>query len=316
MVTSRNFTRDLGIQWGFNQQTPQFGNTTNRTFPNAIIVNGQGVPATGGLRRPGRPAQAAGIGTAGRGYAGEPARRAASTPRIGISLGNILGSFNLDVALTALERQGRGRLLSTPKVTTQNNQAAEIKQGVQIPIQTVANNTVTVTFKDAVLTLKVTPADHGSGHGHPDRGGGEQRRRTSRTWSTASRPSTPSPPRRRCSCATAPPRSSAASTRATSRRPSRPDAFPGQAAHPGLPVPQPVHDEHEQRVAALHHSPHHQGLRVMAGTRGCGRPHGVVEESHETCRDDGGGRGRPARCRGASPEVRQEQRHPRITVSC
>ena len=48
-------------------------------------------------------------------------------------------------------------MLSTPKVTTQNNKEAEIKQGVQIPIQTVANNTVTVTFKDAVLTLKVTP---------------------------------------------------------------------------------------------------------------------------------------------------------------
>ncbi len=56
-----------------------------------------------------------------------------------------------------MERTGRGRILSTPKVTTQNNQEAEIKQGVQIPLQTVANNTVTVTFKDAVLTLKVTP---------------------------------------------------------------------------------------------------------------------------------------------------------------
>jgi type IV pilus assembly protein PilQ len=76
---------------------------------------------------------------------------------IGVSLGNILGNFNIDAALTALERTGRGRILSTPKVTTQNNQEAEIKQGVQIPIQTVANNTVTVSFKDAVLTLKVTP---------------------------------------------------------------------------------------------------------------------------------------------------------------
>jgi type IV pilus assembly protein PilQ len=42
-------------------------------------------------------------------------------------------------------------------VTTQNNIAAEMTQGVQIPIQTVANNTVTVSFKDAALTLKVTP---------------------------------------------------------------------------------------------------------------------------------------------------------------
>ena len=158
VVTSRNFTRDLGIQWGFNQvNTPQFGNTTGLTFPNSMIVNGQGVPATGGLPADQNgQASNAGIGLPGRGYAVNlPA--AGFNSAIGISLGNILGSFNLDAALTALERQGRGRLLSTPKITTQNNQAAEIKQGVQIPIQTVANNTVTVSFQDAVLTLKVTP---------------------------------------------------------------------------------------------------------------------------------------------------------------
>jgi len=159
VVTSRNFTRDLGIQWGFlNRQVPQFNNTTNMAFPNAIVVNGLGVPAAGGLPADQGLAGAAGagIGPTGRGYAVNlPAT--AFNSAIGISLGNILGSFNLDLALSALERQGRGRLLSTPKVTTQNNQSAEIKQGVQIPIQTVANNTVTVSFKDAVLTLKVTP---------------------------------------------------------------------------------------------------------------------------------------------------------------
>ena len=158
VVTSRNFTRDLGIQCGFNHvQTPQFANTTNLTFPNSIIINGGAVPSSGGISPDaGAQSSAAGIGAAGRGYAVNlPA--AGFNSGIGISLGNILGNFNLDVALTALEQQGRGRVLSTPKVTTQNNHAAEIKQGVQIPIQTVANNTVTVTFKDAVLTLKVTP---------------------------------------------------------------------------------------------------------------------------------------------------------------
>jgi type IV pilus assembly protein PilQ len=159
VVTSRNFTRDLGIQWGFlNRQTPQFNNTTNMAFPNAIVLNGGGVPSTSGIPADQGVANAdgAGIGVPGRGYAVNlPAT--AFNSGIGISLGNILGNFNLDLALTALERQGRGRLLSTPKVTTQNNQSAEIKQGVQIPIQTVANNTVTVSFKDAVLTLKVTP---------------------------------------------------------------------------------------------------------------------------------------------------------------
>jgi type IV pilus secretin PilQ/predicted competence protein len=158
VVTSRNFTRDLGIQWGFNHvQSPQFANTTNLTFPNAIIINGQAVPSSGGISPDsGLQSSAAGIGAQGRGYAVNlPA--GGFNSGIGITLGNILGNFNLDLALTALERSGRGRLLSTPKVTTQNNHPAEIKQGVQIPIQTVANNTVTVTFKDAVLTLKVTP---------------------------------------------------------------------------------------------------------------------------------------------------------------
>ena len=42
-------------------------------------------------------------------------------------------------------------------MSTLNNVEAEITQGIQIPLQTISNNTVTVTFKDAALTLKVTP---------------------------------------------------------------------------------------------------------------------------------------------------------------
>jgi type IV pilus assembly protein PilQ len=48
-------------------------------------------------------------------------------------------------------------VLSQPKVMMQNNVQALMYQGVQIPIQTVSNNTVTVTFKDAALSLKVKP---------------------------------------------------------------------------------------------------------------------------------------------------------------
>ena len=160
VVTNRNFSRDFGIQWGFGaEKTNRYGNATNQVFPNQIVVNGGGVPGAGldpDNLGPGGVSSGTGIGQSGRGYAVNlPASNFNSA--IGISMGNVLGSFNLDVALTALEQQGRGRLLSTPKVTTQNNMPAEIKQGVQIPIQTVANNTVTTQFKDAVLTLKVTP---------------------------------------------------------------------------------------------------------------------------------------------------------------
>ena len=82
---------------------------------------------------------------------------AAATSAIGIQLGSVNGAFNLDVALSALETSGNGKLLSTPKVSTLNNVPAEITQGIDFPIQTQANNTVTTTFKQAALSLKVIP---------------------------------------------------------------------------------------------------------------------------------------------------------------
>ena len=57
--------------------------------------------------------------------------------------------------------------MSAPKVATLNNEQATIQSGLQIPIQTVANNTVTVQFVNATLRLDVTPSGHRRGH-HPD----------------------------------------------------------------------------------------------------------------------------------------------------
>jgi len=137
--TSRNYARQLGIQWGFNGRVdPALGNTTNLAFPNSGNLAGR----------------AGGTGPAGTAV-NLPA--AGATSAVGLALGSINGAFNLDVALSALEQSRNGRILSTPRVSTQNNIEAEIAQGVQIPYQTVANNTVTTLFKDAALTLKVTP---------------------------------------------------------------------------------------------------------------------------------------------------------------
>jgi type IV pilus assembly protein PilQ len=144
--TTRDFAKALGVEWGFNGRVdPALGNTTNLAFPNNGSLSGR----TGGVQGPTQ-----GSTTADRGVdLGLPTPSSA----LGIALGAVNGAFNLDVALSALESSGRGRLLSTPRVSTQNNIEAEMTQGVQIPIQTVANNTVTVSFKDAALTLKVTP---------------------------------------------------------------------------------------------------------------------------------------------------------------
>ncbi len=83
----------------------------------------------------------------------------AATSGIGLALGSVNGAFNLDVALSALENTGKVRLLSTPRVSTQNNVVAEIKQGVKIGYQIggTANVPPTTTFIDAVLSLRVTP---------------------------------------------------------------------------------------------------------------------------------------------------------------
>ncbi|HUF25111.1 MAG TPA: type IV pilus secretin PilQ [Vicinamibacterales bacterium] len=148
--TTRDFARSIGIQWGLNGRvSPDIGNTTGLAFPNNGSLGGR----VGGLQGPidvrGNPS--ADTGTA------VDLRVPGATNAIGISLGAINGAFNLDVALSALERSGKGRILSTPRVTTQNNNPAEMYQGIQIPIQTIANNTVTVTFKDAALSLRVTP---------------------------------------------------------------------------------------------------------------------------------------------------------------
>ena len=133
--TNRDSARELGVQWGGNgRMTPELGNTTGLTFPNSVEVGGRG---------------------SGGAVVGLPVTTPSST--IGLAMGAINGALNLDLALSALERSGNGRVLSSPRVTTQNNKLAEIMQGVQIPIQTISNNTVVVIFKDAALKLLVTP---------------------------------------------------------------------------------------------------------------------------------------------------------------
>jgi type IV pilus assembly protein PilQ len=78
-------------------------------------------------------------------------------PTSGVSYLFQSANFALDYVIDAAEARGVGKLLSKPKVITQNNQKATVKQGTKIPVQTVVNNTVSVQFVDAVLELDVTP---------------------------------------------------------------------------------------------------------------------------------------------------------------
>jgi len=82
---------------------------------------------------------------------------AAVAPTSGLLLAHRSPNFAVDFFITAAEAKGVGKLLSKPKVITQNNEKATVKQGTKIPIQTTINNTISVQFIDAVLKLEVTP---------------------------------------------------------------------------------------------------------------------------------------------------------------
>jgi type IV pilus assembly protein PilQ len=148
--TDNNSARALGIQWGFNgRMTQEIGNGSTLAFPNTGAVGGrtnqqQGPndPRVGQLDNTGTAVNLPVIG---------------ATSAVGLSMGAINGAFNLDVALSALERTGKLKILSEPRVTTQNNQEAAVTQGFEIPYQVVSNNTVTIQFRDAALKLTVTP---------------------------------------------------------------------------------------------------------------------------------------------------------------
>jgi type IV pilus assembly protein PilQ len=138
LQTSRDVARTLGVTWGLGR------------LPSTAI----GAAATTGSALTGR------IETTESGDA-PPAAVAlaadAPTSAIGVRLGSVPAIAGLDLAISAMERRGEGRVLSTPRVSTQNNVEAEITQGVQIPVQTQANNSIAVSFKDAALTLRVRP---------------------------------------------------------------------------------------------------------------------------------------------------------------
>jgi type IV pilus assembly protein PilQ len=155
-----NFSRELGIQWGVrsNQTSNILGNkevlvTGGRSFTSATEGGtGTMVSTTNllGFRTSGSiipynvnlPA-AVGAGSGGT---------------LGFFIGSATDAFQLDVQLSALEDEGRGRILSNPKVITSDNKKAIIQQGKSIPYKTYSQSGTQTQFAEAVLGLEVTPS--------------------------------------------------------------------------------------------------------------------------------------------------------------
>jgi len=82
----------------------------------------------------------------------------------GIGILRSMGASALKIEIEALESLGLSKTLSQPSVFTLNNQEATITQGTQIAYQTTADGTTTTAFKEAALSLTVTPSIIGDGN--------------------------------------------------------------------------------------------------------------------------------------------------------
>jgi type IV pilus assembly protein PilQ len=148
---SRSFSQDIGVQWGFAGST-----TSGRSIFGG--VPGVGVsPITTGTGIPQPPLVSGSSSGSSSGSLPFNVNLGAGVPTSGFYFGHRSPNFAVDVFITAAESKGVGKLLSKPKIITQNNEKAEVKQGTKIPIQTTINNTISVQYIDAVLRLQVTP---------------------------------------------------------------------------------------------------------------------------------------------------------------
>jgi type IV pilus secretin PilQ/predicted competence protein len=147
VAATRDFLRDIGVQWGLIQ-----GNYQKNTMAGAI----PGDP----FKRGTPPSVTMKGGSSGGVDGAMPllVNLGANAPTSGISFfAGIADNFLLDGMITAAERRGAAKLLSKPKISTQDNIEGFVQQGVKIPVQTTINNTVSVQFFDFALALTVTP---------------------------------------------------------------------------------------------------------------------------------------------------------------
>ena len=153
VVVNDDFSRDLGVRLGI---------TSNNIGPRDLVVtSGTGAGANNYL--------ASILDSANDPTGNTPITFPDLTDRYNVNLpiADAAGRFSLallksdilvDLELTALEAEGRGEIVSTPRVITANQKEASIEQGVEIPYQQSASSgATTVQFKKAVLSLTVTP---------------------------------------------------------------------------------------------------------------------------------------------------------------
>ena len=154
VVVNDDFSRDLGVRLGLS--------AFNESSTGLTTISGSGTGTDtmissylDGLQNPGPGTPLLQYPDLSNRYnVNVPIAEAAGR----FSLAVLENDYLVDLELTALEAEGRGEIVSTPRVITANQSEATIKQGVEIPYQQSASSgATTVSFKEAVLELVVTP---------------------------------------------------------------------------------------------------------------------------------------------------------------
>jgi type IV pilus assembly protein PilQ len=155
VVVNDDFSRELGVRLGFTAYDE------NSAGDGAIVTSGTGQGTDtmvdsiiDNLGTIGTVTPVAVPALSDRYNVNVPISEAAGR----FSLAVLESDYLVDLELTALEAEGRGEIVSTPRVITANQKEARIEQGVEIPYQQSASSgATTVQFKKAVLSLEVTP---------------------------------------------------------------------------------------------------------------------------------------------------------------
>jgi type IV pilus assembly protein PilQ len=153
VIVNDNFSRELGVRWGLTVVSDDVADvisTTGSAEGNQTIISS----AIDNINSTGDPFPVEAPALNDRFNVDLPVANPAGQLAVAI-LGD---DFLVDLELSALQSEGAGEVISSPRVITANQKEANIKAGVEIPYQEAASSGATTTqFKEAVLSLTVTP---------------------------------------------------------------------------------------------------------------------------------------------------------------
>jgi type IV pilus assembly protein PilQ len=149
VIASEDFAKDLGVR---------FGQTTNAHFTTSTNGSRQDWGIITGNNSINTNASTPSANNFIVDLPGSPIDTTFKAASFGLAIGRV-GSYLLQLELSALQSDGRGEVIASPRVITANQQEALIKQGIEVAVPGTpgANAAAAPTFKEANLELKVTP---------------------------------------------------------------------------------------------------------------------------------------------------------------